>query len=45
VVPGVIESLKIVTEMKSMRVARYAFETASKNWGCPVICVHKANIM
>jgi isocitrate dehydrogenase (NAD+) len=45
VVPGVVESLKIVTEKASMRIARFAFEFARKNGRRRVTAVHKANIM
>src|ERR1700722_6779131 len=45
VVPGVVESLKIITEKASTRIARYAFEFARK-WGRKKIhAIHKANIM
>ena len=45
VVPGVVESLKIITEKASTRIARYAFEYARK-WGRKKIhAIHKANIM
>lgn len=45
VVPGVVESLKIITEKASTRIARYAFEYARLNGRKKVIAVHKANIM
>ena len=45
VVPGVVESLKIITEKASTRIARYAFEYARKNGRKTVTAVHKANIM
>ncbi len=45
VVPGVVESLKIITEAASTRIARYAFEYARKNGRRRVTAVHKANIM
>lgn len=45
VVPGVVESLKIITEKASTRIARFAFEYARK-WGRKRIhSIHKANIM
>ena len=45
VVPGVVESLKIITEKASTRIARYAFEFARK-WGRKKVhAIHKANIM
>ena len=45
VVPGVIESLKIITERASTRIARFAFEHAAANERKRVTAVHKANIM
>jgi isocitrate dehydrogenase (NAD+) len=45
VVPGVVESLKIITEKASTRIARYAFEYARNNGRKLVTAVHKANIM
>jgi isocitrate dehydrogenase (NAD+) len=45
VVPGVVESLKIITEKASTRIARYAFEYARREGRKKVTCVHKANIM
>ncbi len=45
VVPGVVESLKIITEKASTRIARYAFEYARANARKKVTAVHKANIM
>ena len=45
VVPGVVESLKIITEKASTRVARFAFDFARKNGRKRVTAVHKANIM
>ena len=45
VVPGVVESLKVITEMASTRIARYAFEFARSNGRRKVTAVHKANIM
>jgi isocitrate dehydrogenase (NAD+) len=45
VVPGVVESLKIITEKASTRISRYAFEYARANGRKRVTCVHKANIM
>src|ERR671926_305561 len=45
VVPGVVESLKIITEKASTRIARYAFEHARSESRKKVTCVHKANIM
>ena len=45
VVPGVVESLKIITEKASTRIARFAFEHAVANGRKRVTAVHKANIM
>jgi isocitrate dehydrogenase (NAD+) len=45
VVPGVVESLKIITEKASTRIARFAFDYARKNHRKRVHCIHKANIM
>jgi len=45
VVPGVVESLKIITETASTRIARFAFEYALKHGRKRVTAVHKANIM
>ena len=45
VVPGVVESLKIITEKASTRIARYAFEFAKSHGRKKVTVMHKANIM
>ncbi|MBC7529523.1 MAG: isocitrate dehydrogenase (NAD(+)) [Chthonomonadaceae bacterium] len=45
VVPGVVESIKVITETACMRIGRYAFLYASKNGRKKVTSVHKANIM
>jgi isocitrate dehydrogenase (NAD+) len=45
VVPGVVESLKIITEKASTRIARFAFEYARKHKRKKVHAIHKANIM
>lgn len=45
VVPGVVESLKVITSEKSARTARYAFEYALLNNRKMVTAIHKANIM
>jgi isocitrate dehydrogenase (NAD+) len=45
VVPGVVESLKIITEKASTRIARYAFEYARRHGRRRVTAIHKANIM
>lgn len=44
-VPGVVESLKITTAKKSARIAKFAFDYATKNRRKKVTCVHKANIL
>ncbi|KTW31412.1 isocitrate dehydrogenase, NAD-dependent [Pneumocystis carinii B80] len=44
-VPGVVESLKIITRIKSERISRFAFDFALKNNRKKVTVVHKANIM
>jgi isocitrate dehydrogenase (NAD+) len=45
VVPGVVESLKIITERASTRIARFAFEYARKHKRKKIHAIHKANIM
>jgi isocitrate dehydrogenase (NAD+) len=45
VVPGVVESLKVVTERASTRIARFAFQYARQHGRRRVTAVHKANIM
>jgi isocitrate dehydrogenase (NAD+) len=45
VVPGVVESLKVVSERASTRIARWAFEHARAAGRKRVTCIHKANIM
>jgi isocitrate dehydrogenase (NAD+) len=45
VVPGVVESLKIITEDASTRIARFAYDYARKHGRRRVTAVHKANIM
>jgi len=44
-VPGVVESLKIITREKSTRIAKFAFDYAEKHGRSKVTAVHKANIM
>ncbi|CAH1985872.1 unnamed protein product [Acanthoscelides obtectus] len=44
-VKGVVECLKIVTAKKSLRIAKFAFDYATKNQRRKVTAVHKANIM
>jgi isocitrate dehydrogenase (NAD+) len=45
VVPGVVESLKIITARASTRIAEFAFAHARANRRAKVTAVHKANIM
>jgi isocitrate dehydrogenase (NAD+) len=45
VVPGVVESLKIITERASTRIAHFAFQHARRNGRARVTAIHKANIM
>src|SRR3954468_2859302 len=45
VVPGVVESLKIITEKASTRIAKFAFEHARRHGRKRVTSIHKANIM
>ncbi|MEQ1868652.1 MAG: isocitrate dehydrogenase (NAD(+)) [Vicinamibacterales bacterium] len=45
IVPGVVESLKIITEKASTRIAKFAFEHARKHRRKKVTAIHKANIM
>ncbi|XP_032835915.1 isocitrate dehydrogenase [NAD] subunit beta, mitochondrial isoform X2 [Petromyzon marinus] len=44
-VPGVVESLKIITRDRSRRIAKFAFDYATKHGRSKVTAVHKANIM
>ncbi|KAF2876461.1 isocitrate dehydrogenase subunit 1 mitochondrial precursor [Massariosphaeria phaeospora] len=44
-VPGVVESLKIITRAKSERIAHFAMAFALANNRQKVTCIHKANIM
>ncbi|KAK3547444.1 hypothetical protein QTP86_020868 [Hemibagrus guttatus] len=44
-VPGVVECLKIITRMNSLRIAEYAFKLAREKGRHRVTAVHKANIM
>uniref|UniRef100_A0A0K8S013 Isocitrate dehydrogenase [NAD] subunit, mitochondrial n=1 Tax=Crotalus horridus TaxID=35024 RepID=A0A0K8S013_CROHD len=44
-VSGVVESLKIITKTKSLRIAEYAFRLAHEAGRKKVTAVHKANIM
>jgi isocitrate dehydrogenase (NAD+) len=45
VVPGVVESLKIITEKASTRISRWAFDYARKRGRKKIHAIHKANIM
>src|SRR5580693_4632440 len=45
VVPGVVESLKIITERASTRIVQFAFAHARRHGRKRVTAVHKANIM
>ena len=43
--PGVVESLKIVSRERSEQVIKFAFDYAIKHGRRKITCVHKANIM
>ena len=45
VVPGVVESLKVITKTASERIARFAFEYARREKRNSITAVHKANIL
>jgi len=45
IIPGVVESLKIITEKASTRIARFAFTYARNEKRKKITAVHKANIM
>ena len=45
VVPGVVESLKIITEKASTRIAKFAFEYAKRHGRKKIHAIHKANII
>jgi len=45
IIPGVVESLKIITEKASTRISRFAFEYARRTGRKRVTAIHKANIM
>jgi isocitrate dehydrogenase (NAD+) len=45
IVPGVVQSLKVVTEAACLRFFRFAFELARKQGRKTVHCIHKANIL
>src|SRR6202050_1185026 len=44
-VPGVVESIKVITAKASTRIAKFAFEYARKNERKKIHAIHKANIM
>jgi isocitrate dehydrogenase (NAD+) len=45
IIPGVVETLKIITEKASTRIARFTFEYARLHGRKKIHCIHKANIM
>src|ERR1700744_948737 len=45
VVPGVVESIKVITEKASTRIAKFAFDYARKHGRKKIHAIHKANIM
>jgi isocitrate dehydrogenase (NAD+) len=45
ILPGVVQSIKVVTEAASLRFFRFAFDWATKAGRKTVHCVHKANIL
>ncbi|KHJ45603.1 isocitrate dehydrogenase, NAD-dependent [Trichuris suis] len=45
IIDGVVQSIKLITEKASKRIAQYAFEYARQNGRKKVTAVHKANIM
>ncbi len=45
VVPGVVTSLKVATEVACTRIARFAFRYATRNQRKKITVLHKANIM
>lgn len=45
IVPGVVQSFKIVTETACLRFFRYAFDLARKHGRKSIHCIHKANIL
>jgi isocitrate dehydrogenase (NAD+) len=45
VAPGIVESLKVVTERASLRIARFAFALGRRLGRRRVTAVHKANIL
>lgn len=45
IVPGVVQSIKVVTKAASERFLRFAFEYARESGRKAIACVHKANIL
>jgi isocitrate dehydrogenase (NAD+) len=45
IVPGVVQSLKVVTETACLRFFKFAFELARKQGRKSIHCIHKANIL
>jgi isocitrate dehydrogenase (NAD+) len=45
IVPGIVQSFKIVTEAACLRCFRFAFDLARKNGRKTIHCIHKANIL
>lgn len=45
IVPGVVQSIKLITDKATRNVCKHAFEYAMQNGRDRVTCVHKANIM
>jgi len=45
IIPGVVQSIKVVTEAASRRFFRFAFDWAKVNGRKTIHCVHKANIL
>jgi isocitrate dehydrogenase (NAD+) len=45
IVPGIVQSFKIVTEAASLRCFRFAFDLARKSGRKTIHCIHKANIL
>jgi len=45
VVPGVVESIKVITEKASTKIAKYSFEFAKREGRKKLTAMHKANIM
>ena len=45
IVPGVVQSIKVVTEAACRRFFRFAFDCARRTGRKTIHCVHKANIL